>query len=51
MIRGVKRYNESAQIEASILEDIREKGGYEHGIVCMKERFKHKEKIDVKRKY
>jgi hypothetical protein len=36
----VKRYNESAEIEASILEDIKQKGGCERGIVYMHEHFR-----------
>lgn len=39
MIRAVKRYNESAKIEADILLDLASKGGAEHGIVLMKEYF------------
>lgn len=39
MIRAVKRYNESAKIEADILLDLATKGGAEHGIVLMKEYF------------
>jgi dual-specificity kinase len=40
----VKRYNESAKIEADILLDIQKKGGADHGIVYLKEYYTHKEK-------
>jgi dual-specificity kinase len=46
IIRGVKRYNESAETEAHILEDINAKEGYKKGIVYMKEMFIHKEPRD-----
>lgn len=39
----MKRYNESAEIEASILEDIKNKGGCEHCIVYLREKFIHKD--------
>lgn len=39
----MKRYNESAKIEADILKDIHEKGGTKQGIVFMKEYFFHKD--------
>jgi hypothetical protein len=42
----VKRYNESAQIEAKILEDIKQKGGCSSRIVYMHESFMH---IDEKK--
>lgn len=41
VIRAVKRYNESAKIEAEILQKIQEKGGSKHGIVYLKEYFIH----------
>ncbi len=44
MIRAVKRYNESAKIEADILVDIAAKGGAEQGIVYLKEYFTHSDK-------
>lgn len=44
VIRAVKRYNESAKIEADILADIAKKGGADHGIVYLKEYFTHKDK-------
>ena len=40
----MKRYNESAQIEADILKKIMEKGGAERGIVHLIEQFIHKDK-------
>jgi len=40
----VKRYNESAKIEADILRDIDQKGGSKCGIVHLKEYFFHKDK-------
>ena len=42
----MQRYNESAEIEANILEDIKKKGGYKNGIVYMKEMFKYTEPKD-----
>ena len=39
----MKRYNESAKIEADILKDLYEKGGTNQGIVLMKEYFFHKD--------
>lgn len=39
----MKRYNESAKIEADILKDLYEKGGTTQGIVLMKEYFFHKD--------
>lgn len=42
----MKRYNESAAIEADILRDIKEKGGCKEGIVYMHELFKFKEPND-----
>lgn len=42
----MKRYNESAQIEAKILEDIKLKGGCNKNIVYMHESFMH---IDEKK--
>ncbi len=44
VIRAVKRYVESARIEADILVDIRNKGGANHGVVLMKEYFFHRER-------
>lgn len=41
VIRAVKRYNESAKIEADILIDIANKGGHNAGIVYLKEYFNH----------
>ena len=35
----MKRYNESAKIEADILKDVLDHGGDKHGIVYMKESF------------
>jgi dual-specificity kinase len=43
VIRAVKRYNESAKIEADILIDIANKGGHHVGIVYLKEYFNHKD--------
>lgn len=40
----MKRYNESANIEADILRDVDEKGGSKQGIVYLKEYFTHKDK-------
>lgn len=42
----MKRYNESAMIEADILQDIKDKGGCDKGIVYMHEVLKFKEPID-----
>jgi len=42
----VKRYNESAEIEAKILNDIKEKGGANQGIVYLHEYFKFHEPRD-----
>ena len=39
----MKRYNESAKIEADILRDIDQKGGSREGIVHLKEYFTHKD--------
>ena len=44
IIRAVKRYNESAEIEAKILEDIKLKGGCDKGIVDLHEYFKFTDK-------
>ena len=44
MIRAVKRYNESAKIEADILIDIMKKGGQQNGIVYLKEYFNHQDR-------
>jgi dual-specificity kinase len=44
VIRAVKRYNESAKIEADILMDINNKGGANQGIVMLKQYFYHKDK-------
>ena len=44
MIRGVKRYNESAKIECDILIDIQNKGGAQSGIVYLKEYFHFQDK-------
>lgn len=44
MIRAVKRYVESANIEAEILLDLANKGGASHGIVLMKEYFYFKDR-------
>ena len=41
VVRAVKRYTESAKIEADILQDLRQKGGCQHGIVHLKEYFMH----------
>lgn len=38
----MKRYNESAKIEADILEDIKKKGGADQGIVYLHEYFVYK---------
>lgn len=38
------RYNDSAKIEAKILNDIKNKGGFQKGIVYMQEVFSHKDK-------
>ena len=40
----MKRYNESAKIEADILQNIMVKGGRENGIVYLKEQFIHQDK-------
>ena len=40
----MKRYNESAKIEAEILSEVDKKGGTIHGIVYLKEYFTHKDK-------
>ena len=40
----MKRYNESAKIEADILNKIEEKGGSQNGIVYLKEYFTHSDK-------
>ena len=42
----MKRYNESAMIEADILNDIKNKGGAENGIVYLHELIKFKEPKD-----
>ena len=39
----MKRYNESAKIEADILKDLYDKGGSRQGVVLMKEYFFHKD--------
>ena len=44
IIRSVKRYNESAKIEANILLDIMKKGGSQAGVVLLKEYFIHTDK-------
>jgi len=44
VIRAVKRYNESSQIEADILKDIMSKGGQQNGIVYLKEHFNHQDR-------
>jgi hypothetical protein len=44
VIRGVKRYNESAKIECDILIDIQNKGGAQSGIVYLKEYFHFQDK-------
>ena len=44
MIRAVKRYNESAKIEADILVDINKRGGSDCGVVYLKEYFFFKDK-------
>lgn len=40
----MKRYNESAKIEADILQEINKKGGFNSGIVYLKEYFYFKDK-------
>lgn len=40
----MKRYNESAKIEADILRDVDMKGGSQQGIVYLKEYFIHSDK-------
>lgn len=42
IVRAVQRYNESAKIEASILQDLKAKGGCENNIVDLKDFFEHK---------
>jgi dual-specificity kinase len=46
VIRGVERYNESANIEASILEFTNKEGGKNKGIVYLHEKFVHKDPKD-----
>lgn len=43
IIRAVKRYNQSAQIEIKILEDLRNKGGDKFNLVLLHEHFMHYE--------
>ena len=42
IVRGVARYAESAQIEAKILRDLKQKGGCDQNIVDLKDYFDHK---------
>eukprot|EP00349_Pseudokeronopsis_sp_Brazil_P011912 CAMPEP_0202971718 /NCGR_PEP_ID=MMETSP1396-20130829/30087_1 /ASSEMBLY_ACC=CAM_ASM_000872 /TAXON_ID= /ORGANISM="Pseudokeronopsis sp., Strain Brazil" /LENGTH=92 /DNA_ID=CAMNT_0049701403 /DNA_START=191 /DNA_END=465 /DNA_ORIENTATION=+ len=46
VIRGVKRYNESAEIEARILLDMKAAGGDREGVVRLQEKFVHSEPRD-----
>lgn len=46
MIRAVDRYNDSAQIEADILNDIKKKGGCKYHCAYMHESFLHKGEND-----
>lgn len=44
VIRAVKRYIESAKVEADILNDLRKKGGDQNYVVDLKDFFMHRDR-------